>query len=191
MKLIKQPNRWSCLPTAFAMALDVPLEDIIAYVGHDGGELKWPALPEPFCRRCFHIQELVNYCYAKGVAVIPFETYPASAPTLNYIYKQVVSIIKQLSLPTAELNESIRKAIFRVANQQRHEIAILELKPSNEERMKTLIQGNLGVFIGETDDGKPHAVAWDGTTVYDPNGTTYGLEKFLIDTFCMLKTIQP
>lgn len=68
-----QPNKWSCLPTAFAIALNLPVEEIIASIGHDGSEIIFPDLKEPYCRRSFHIQELIDMCMLKQVAVIPIE----------------------------------------------------------------------------------------------------------------------
>ena len=48
------------MPLAFAMALDMPVADVLAAIGHDGSEIVFPSLPEPLCRRCFHIQELIQ-----------------------------------------------------------------------------------------------------------------------------------
>lgn len=61
MKLQLQPNRWSCLPTAFAMILDRDVQDIFDFLGHDGSEILWEDLDEPLCRRSFHIQEMLVY----------------------------------------------------------------------------------------------------------------------------------
>ena len=37
--MILQPNGWSCVPAAFAMATDIPVEAIIRAVGHDGSDI--------------------------------------------------------------------------------------------------------------------------------------------------------
>lgn len=60
----ENPNGWSCLPTAFACCLDVPVSEIFDWLGHDGSEILWPELPEPGCRYGFHIQEMQEYCLA-------------------------------------------------------------------------------------------------------------------------------
>ncbi len=39
MKLQTSPNRWSCLPTSFAMALDVRAGQVIKWLGHDGSQV--------------------------------------------------------------------------------------------------------------------------------------------------------
>ena len=65
----KSPNGWSCLPTAFAIVLGVPVKNIIDFLNHDGSEVLWPNLPEPRCRRSFHVQEVINYCLANNYAV--------------------------------------------------------------------------------------------------------------------------
>ena len=57
----KQPNGWSCLPTSFAIALGVPVSDIFDYLEHDGSEEVFPGREEPYNRRSFHPQELIDY----------------------------------------------------------------------------------------------------------------------------------
>lgn len=78
MKLILQKNRWSCVVTSFAMVLDVPVLSILEIVKHDGSEIYWPELPEPNCRRGFHIQEMIDVCYLLGALVTPFQARPTS-----------------------------------------------------------------------------------------------------------------
>ncbi len=60
MQLIRQPNRWTCLPTAVAMAAGVTLEYVLDQIGHDGSEIVFPDLREPLCRRSFHIEECLT-----------------------------------------------------------------------------------------------------------------------------------
>lgn len=67
-------NNWSCLPKAFAMASGIPVEVIIEEIGHDGSEILFPQYKEPYCRRGFHIQELINVMDDHGILVTPFET---------------------------------------------------------------------------------------------------------------------
>ena len=70
-----------CLPTAFAMALDMPVADLLAAIGHDGSEIVFPSLPEPLCRRCFHIQEPIQVALSRGMAVTPVQLFPVLQPT--------------------------------------------------------------------------------------------------------------
>ena len=81
MELQQRPEPWMCMPLAFAMALDVPVADLLAAIGHDGGEIVFPSLPEPLCRRCFHVQELIQVALARGFAVTPIELFPVLQPT--------------------------------------------------------------------------------------------------------------
>ena len=81
MELQHRPEPWMCLPLAFAMALDMPVADLLAAIGHDGGEIVFPSLPEPLCRRCFHIQELIQVALSRGMAVTPVELFPVLEPT--------------------------------------------------------------------------------------------------------------
>lgn len=76
MKPLKNPNAWSCLPTAFAIALEVSLEAVLGVVGHDGSEITHAGLPEPLCRRGFHPQEMIKMCLQDEMSVTPVELYP-------------------------------------------------------------------------------------------------------------------
>lgn len=78
MKKQKNPNAWSCLPAAFATALEVPLESIIALVGHDGSEITHAGLPEPLKRRGFHSQEMIKVCVQDDMAVTRIELMPTA-----------------------------------------------------------------------------------------------------------------
>ena len=69
------------MPLAFAMALDMPVADLLATIGHDGSEIVFPNLPEPLCRRCFHIQEFVLAALSCGCALTPVELFPVLQPT--------------------------------------------------------------------------------------------------------------
>lgn len=79
LKLQQQPNKWSCLPTAFAMVLDVPVQEIIDTVGHDGSEVPFPNITiEPYRFKSFHIQEMIDVCMLRNIAVIGIEKQPVS-----------------------------------------------------------------------------------------------------------------
>jgi len=58
------------------MALNIAVEDIFKELGHDGSLIMWSDLPEPMCRRGFHIQELIEIALRRGFAVTPFELSP-------------------------------------------------------------------------------------------------------------------
>lgn len=75
MLLKLQPNRWSCLLTSFEMALGTVID-----VGHDGSEVIWKNLQEPYCRRGFHIQEMIDAAWRLGYCCVPVEPSPASQP---------------------------------------------------------------------------------------------------------------
>ena len=63
MPLYKQPSKWSCLPTSFAMVTRTPLSELMLYLGHDD-------------ERGFHPEELFAWALTKGWAFVAF--YPAS-----------------------------------------------------------------------------------------------------------------
>lgn len=77
----KNPNAWSCLPTAFANALELQLDAVIALLGHDGSEITHPGLPDPLCRRGFHPQEFVELCLRDNLAMIQIDSHPSAMPS--------------------------------------------------------------------------------------------------------------
>ena len=85
MRPTKNPNAWSCLPAAFATALQVPLEAVLAIVGHDGSEITHAGLGDPRCRRGFHPQEMIKMCLEDGMAVSCVEIFPISVPHIELI----------------------------------------------------------------------------------------------------------
>lgn len=76
-----KPNRWSCSITAAAMALNIPVAQLIERLGHDGSEVVFPELPEPACRRGFHSQEIIHLAWGLGCTVTPIELFPMIAPS--------------------------------------------------------------------------------------------------------------
>src|SRR5262245_38829094 len=80
MNLQHSPNWWSCLPTAFAIALDVSVRELIAEIGHDGSDIIFPDQPEPYSRRSFHIQEFISPCLKRDYALLIVEAVPTIHP---------------------------------------------------------------------------------------------------------------
>ena len=80
MKKLKQPNRASCLPTAFAAVLGVDTQDIFEHLGHDGTEWVWPDAQPPRCYRSFHIQEMYEYALTRNYAVTTLAPKYATLP---------------------------------------------------------------------------------------------------------------
>ena len=82
MRCREAPSRWCCLANAFAMALDIPIQEVFESVGHDGSEIIWKNLPEPFNRRSFHIQEMIAMCRRKfNLYVTEYQAAYALSPT--------------------------------------------------------------------------------------------------------------
>lgn len=76
-----KPNQWSCSITAAAMAINIPVDQLIDQLGHDGSEIVFPHLPEPACRRGFHSQEIIHLAWRLGCTVTPMELFPMIAPS--------------------------------------------------------------------------------------------------------------
>jgi hypothetical protein len=54
-------------------------------------------------------------------------------------------------------------------------------------RITRMLRGRLAILIGEK-NGSYHAVAWDGFTVFDPNGARYFLEDFALKEAWIVST---
>lgn len=91
MELQSKPERWTCLPVAFAIVLDMPVADVLLAAGHDGSEIVFPGLPEPVCRRGFHIQELIDVALARGFAVTPVELFPLLQPVEGSLLQHTIA----------------------------------------------------------------------------------------------------
>lgn len=61
----------NCLPTAYSIVMGIPISKIYEIIGHDGTEIWWPDLPEPYCYRTFHIGEMANCCFKLGWVTWP------------------------------------------------------------------------------------------------------------------------
>lgn len=97
MKRQAQPNKWSCLPTAFAMMLDVDVQSIFDWLKHDGSEVWFPEYDHPYDTRSFHIQEMVDYAWvAHRRPVILIEASPA-------IQSRDGGTVKQLPIPESRM----------------------------------------------------------------------------------------
>jgi hypothetical protein len=143
-------NRWSCLPTSFALVLKVPVQSIIDWIGHDGSEILWPDLPEPLKRRGFHIQELIDFCWMLKIAVTQFQAIPCSGSKYSHESYQV---------------------------------------PQKEGRISLALK-NQAVITGETLQGMPHAIGWDGHIVLDPGKKIVSIDEFLIETVWVISKIK-
>jgi hypothetical protein len=70
------------------MVLDESVDHLVRLVGHDGSEIIWPSLPEPFCRRGHHIEELQYAALDLGISLAPFvpqfEYNPGARETLPF-----------------------------------------------------------------------------------------------------------
>lgn len=151
-----QPNAWSCLATAYAICLNVPVEDIFKFLEHDGSEIIYPKVPEPYCRRSFHPQELMDYCYC--------------------IHNRYVMQIEN----EVALMNSYNEQVYNV--------------PLQKGRVEGYVRThNTSVLSGQVKgNGRWHAVAYVGGTIYDPNGTTNKLSSFIckfnIETLFLILT---
>ena len=103
MKMLLQSDGWSCLPTAFAMVTDVLPLEIYEYLEHDGSEIIWPELEEPYCRRSFSIEEMLDWCVAHVY-------YPVQlSPDPSYCPEQTDRLFQPIPDPTERWEAYLRK----------------------------------------------------------------------------------
>ncbi len=77
MKLQVTPNDWSCIATAFSMALGIPFAQFIGMIGHDGGCQPYD---DKRFHLGFHIQECIDICFRLGFACTEIQYYYGSRP---------------------------------------------------------------------------------------------------------------
>lgn len=98
-----KPQRWLCMVTAFAMALDLPVADLISEIGHDGSKIAFPHLPEPACRAGHHVQEILPSLLSRGYSATPIEF----CPIIRTFGDQVPNLFEMPRTDHSLLNNSI------------------------------------------------------------------------------------
>ena len=114
----KQPNTWSCLPTALAILLGVDVAEVIKAIGHDGHDLIFPDNPDPYCFRGFHAQEITHVANMYGFALSLY------TPMLMYEAKG-----QQWASPDPRFNQTFQRGtgILIVEHKKRiHAVALYE-----------------------------------------------------------------
>lgn len=69
------------------MVIDVPVKTIVDAIGHDGSEIIAPQLPEPRCRRAYHIDELTVAALGFGYALVQLDAHPTMIRSDGSTYK--------------------------------------------------------------------------------------------------------
>jgi hypothetical protein len=151
MELITKPHPWSCLAASFAMALGITVEKFHELAGHDGSEKVWPELPEPLCRRGFHLNEAIFVAMNLHHSATPFELFPMIQAT-----------------PMAPYHGTEQIAVF-------HPPKFSETH--NWELFCFYIDHFRGVIECRTRNGNWHAVAFERGVIYDPDGRHFGYSR--------------
>lgn len=149
MKLQRSPEPGLCILTAFAMALNMPAEELLTRIGDGWKTLAFPNLPMPQCWRGIHVQELILVALEKGFAVTPIELFPQGAPpqaidpVTRKAYRDVV--------------------IFHGADEQ-----------ANWDIFNNIVMFCSGVITGQISPGmtryqRGHAVAFERGAIFDPS----------------------
>ena len=212
MKIQKQPNRWSCLPTSFAMILDVDVNELIRKIGHDGSEILWPNLEEPYCRRAFHIEEIAMVCYGLGYYLVWFNIELTSNSGLcstenlsSELDKLKLEIVESLNIipkpndkidPIIQFGNVVYKTTEKLSKKISYIQEILSTKIINTNEgfvVQYLMDKHHGVLLGKTVNDKPHCVAWNYRTkelLCPTIGGPIPHDSFFPETFIFLTFIR-
>lgn len=148
MRLLKQPNKWSCSVTSLAMVLGCKIDYLMNIIGHDGSEVIHPDLPEPLRRRGFHLQELIDAAMYLNYRPVWIELLPVAM-----VHNRTYDIRFKNHSPNINID-----------------IAPLCEHQQNLNRFKNYLNWFNGIILGEHYHCC-HWVAWNGEEFYDPNGT--------------------
>ena len=153
MFTIPTNNRWSCLPASFSMACNCPFTDFINFLGHDGDTRPYKDKSK---RRGFHPQECIDVAWKLGFTCTPIERYPA----LVYSYNDT----------------EILPIYFRGSDDGNMARFMLYLQSTQRGVIEGIRKRADGLNVG-------HAVAWDGSFIYDPSHRIYTLEDGMQNNF--------
>jgi hypothetical protein len=133
------------------MALDISTDTFHELAGHNGSQVIFPKLPEPQCRRGFHIVEAVIIAMSQGFSCTPVELMPliASSPLPGY---------ERGTFPVflgPDATEETNWTIFT-----------------------SLIRGSQGVIECRiANNGSYHAIAFEDGVIFDPEGQTFDYSR--------------
>lgn len=103
--MIAQPNKWSCFPTAVSILTEIPIDDIVAEIGHDGSRVVEPDKPDPWCREAFQYSEMVvalrkfDWTIAAIWAEISSPSYPKWPAMANVVLNWEVPTVVVIQRP--------------------------------------------------------------------------------------------
>lgn len=154
MQIPNVNNTWSCMPAAFSMALNIPLEVMFEKLGHDGSEFVYKDKSQ---HRGFHRQECIDVAWSMGFACTHIDRYPAMTYSFaaNDIFPVIFGKTEQCNL--ARLLRYIKEC----------KLAVIEGLGINSAKQTTM----------------GHACAWDGQHIFDPRHKTYYLDDCWLHNF--------
>lgn len=154
MTLQLKPHRWMCLATSFAMALGIPVSRFCEIAGHDGSDIVFPDLPDPLCRRGFHIMEAIFVARRLAFAVTPVQLFPMISATPMAGVKPAMDVIVPYNQPTTG-----------------------DSAENNWRYFQDLISMSTGVIECTTRQNRQHAVAFQFDHIFDPDGRTFDYSR--------------
>lgn len=139
------PN-WACMAASFSMACQIPYEDFIRLLGHDGSAQRWPDSDHAVG---FHIQECIDVAIRMGLSCTPIEMEP--------LHRFSPSSSTIVPIHFANSYKSNEYRFYRYLKCYSH--SVVEVYSERES--------------GEI---KGHAVACDGQYIFDPRGKIFPID---------------
>ena len=85
MRSIRQPNDFTCHPSAFAMALGITLDRMLELIGHDGSRVMKASMPFPRKLEAFHTDQIMYVALQLGFACLCFLRRPGMESDEGYV----------------------------------------------------------------------------------------------------------
>lgn len=160
MKLIRQPNGWTCQPSAYAMCMDLELQQVLEVLGHDGGVIEnYEATSLIWTVKCFHHAELMLAAYKFGYASIEIParvrshnrkeipTYPNSVTALMSTFHRDTRFV--LTIESKRFQEGSHCVAY--SNGSLHYYDPLEDRPQPLAGINPIIMVAAIIKLGESD----------------------------------------
>lgn len=140
----------------------------------------WSCLPTSFAMAMDFSIELVIHNLGHDGSEIIWPSYPEPIRRKSFHIQELIRLAYNLRYAVIPFD-----SIPVMAPEEDGPEHVVELD------FETILYNCLrGVITGISPSGSRHAVAWNGSKVYDPNGTKYDIEEFTIETLWVVERLK-
>jgi len=118
-------SKWGCLITAFSKASKIDEANLLHRLGHDGSAIAFPDYPEPYNRRSFHVQEIVDALFP-DFYIMEIEPEPMLSSGSNIIPIYINNVAKERLMRYINAYPSVLIGHHAIRPDSRHAVAYLE-----------------------------------------------------------------